>query len=173
MFIMNLITMSYLISLEYQQCPSTGGGAPTSEWVLTDLADSSQLSTPQRLRAKMEKVIHTLKAISLAPRGGGMEGRNLEADRRVRVAEDRARELAEQVSQYLVRDTKIILNFYLLIFFLSPPFPFFLFLSFSLCHFINAQALSSDIHSPFRFATYLPYATIRFARETTNQICFC
>ena len=28
-----------------------------------------------------------------------MEGRNLEADRRVRVAEDRARELAEQVSQ--------------------------------------------------------------------------
>ena len=87
---------------EYQQCPSTGSGAPTSEWVLTDLADSSQLVTPQRLRAKMEKVmppIHTLKATSLAPRGGGMEGRNLEADRRVRVAEDRARELAEQVSQ--------------------------------------------------------------------------
>ena len=54
----------------------------------------------------MEKVIHTLKATSLAPRGGGMEGRNLEADRRVRVAEDRAREAegraresAEQVSQ--------------------------------------------------------------------------
>ena len=99
MFIMNLITMSYLISLEYQQCPSTGGGAPTGEWVLTDLADSSQLATPQRLRAKMEKVIDTLKA---TPRGGGMEGRSLEADRRVRVAEDRARELAEQVSQYLV-----------------------------------------------------------------------
>ena len=102
MFIMNLITMSYLISLEYQQCPSTGGGAPTGEWVLTDLADSSQLGTPQRLKAKMEKVIHTLKATSLASRGGGMEGRSLEADRRVRVAEDRARELAEQVSQYLV-----------------------------------------------------------------------
>ena len=98
MFIMNLITMSYLISLEYQQCPSTGGGALTSEWVLTDLADSSQLGTPQRLRAKMEKVIDILKATSLAPRGGGMEGRNLEADR---VAEDRARELAEQVSQYI------------------------------------------------------------------------
>ena len=92
--------MSYLLlSLEYRQCPSTGGGAHTSEWVLTDLADSSQLATPQRLRAKMEKVIHTLKATSLALRGGGMEGRNLEADRRVRVAEDRARELAEQVSQ--------------------------------------------------------------------------
>ena len=102
MFITNLITMSYLLSLEYH---STGGGAPTSEWVLTDLADSSQLATPQRLRAKMEKVIppiHTLKATSLAPSEGGMEGRNLEANRRVRVAEDRARELAEQVSQYLV-----------------------------------------------------------------------
>ena len=98
MFTMNLITKSYLLlSLEYQQCPSTGGGAPTSEWVLTDLADSSQLATPQRLRVKMEKVIHALKATSLAPRGG--EGRNLEADTRVRVAEDRARELAEQVSQ--------------------------------------------------------------------------
>ena len=48
-----------------------------------------------------------------APSGGGLEGRNLEADRRVRVAEDRARgaedrareavdrarDLAEQVSQ--------------------------------------------------------------------------
>ena len=41
---------------EYQQCPSTGGGAPTSEWVLTDLADSSQLGTPQRLRAKMQRM---------------------------------------------------------------------------------------------------------------------
>ena len=60
--------MSYLISLEYQQSSSTGGGAPTSEWVLTDLADSSQLATPQRLIAKTE---------------------------------DKARELAEQVSQYL------------------------------------------------------------------------
>ena len=77
---------------EYQQSASTGGGSPTSEWILTDLADSSQLATPQRLRDKMEKVIHALKATSLAPRGGGMEGRNLEADRRVRVAEDRARE---------------------------------------------------------------------------------
>ena len=87
---------------EYQQCPSTGGGAPTSEWVLTDLADSSKLATPQRLRAKMEKVIppiHTLKATSLSLRGEAMEGRNLEADRRIRVAEDRARKLAEQVSQ--------------------------------------------------------------------------
>ena len=87
---------------EYQQCPSTGGGAPTSEWVLTDLADSSQLGTSQRLRAKMEKVIppiHTFKATSLASRGGGTEGRNLEADRRVTVAEDRTRELVEQVSQ--------------------------------------------------------------------------
>ena len=142
MFIMNLITMSYLISLEYQQCPSTGGGALTSEWVLTDLADSSQLATPQRLRAKMEKVIppiHILKATSLALRGGGMEGRNLEADRRVRVAENRARELAEQVSQYLVL-WLFYWDFYLLIFSLSFPFfslsfpfflPFFLFLSFS------------------------------------------
>ena len=83
--------MSYLISLEYQQSSSTGGGAPTSEWVLTDLADSSQLGTLQRLRAKMEKVILTLKATSLALRGGGMEGRNLEADRRVREAEDTQR----------------------------------------------------------------------------------
>ena len=37
-----------------------------------------------------------------APSGGGLEGRNLEADRRVREAEDRARDLAEQVSQVSV-----------------------------------------------------------------------
>ena len=88
-----------LLFLEYQQSSSTGGGAPTSEWVLTDLADSSQLATPQRLRAKLEKVIHALKATSLAPRGGGMEGRNLEADRRVRVAEDRAREAQTRLQE--------------------------------------------------------------------------
>ena len=96
----NLIAISNT-SAEYQQSASTGGGATTSEWVLTDLADSSQLATPQRLRDKMEKGIHILQATSLAPRGGGMEGRNLEADRRVRVAEDRARELERNLTQQI------------------------------------------------------------------------
>ena len=86
------------IYIEYQQFVSTGGGA----WVLTDLADSSQLATPQRLEAKME-VIHALQATSLAIRGGGIEERNLEADRRVQVAEDRAREAEDRAREAKTR----------------------------------------------------------------------
>ena len=85
-----------MIFSEYQQSASTNDGA---QWVLTDVADSSQLATPQKLGAKMEKIIHTLKDTSLAPRGGGMEGRSLEADRRVRVAEDRAREAQTRLQE--------------------------------------------------------------------------
>ena len=89
---------------EYQESASIGGGVPTSEWVLTDLADSSQLATSQRW---MAKAFCILKAHFVAPRRGGMEGRNLEADGRARVAEDRARGAEdrarkEQASQVLV-----------------------------------------------------------------------
>ena len=41
--------------VESQQCPSTGG-PPTRELVLTDIADSTQLGTRERVRAKVGKI---------------------------------------------------------------------------------------------------------------------
>ena len=36
--------------------PLDCGGSPTREWVLTDVADSSQLGTSERIRDKMVKL---------------------------------------------------------------------------------------------------------------------
>ena len=86
------------ISPEYQQCPSTGG-VPTREWVLTDLADSSQLGTSQRVREKMVKMSqasHTSTATPVAATGGERmeekDRRIQEAEMRAQAAEERARE---------------------------------------------------------------------------------
>ena len=40
-----------IISTEYQACPSPGG-PPTGEWVLTDVADNTQLGNKDRTRDK-------------------------------------------------------------------------------------------------------------------------
>ena len=57
------------------------------EWVLTDTADSTQLATRQRLRAKLEKILATRTAAAAG------EGRREESsDRRLREAESRIRE---------------------------------------------------------------------------------
>ena len=71
-------------SPEYQQC-----GGPTREWVLTDLANSSQLGTSQRVREKMVKMTRISTATPVTATGGE---RMEEKDRRIQVAEIRARE---------------------------------------------------------------------------------
>ena len=87
-----------------QQCPSTGG-PPTREWVLTDIADSTQLGTRERVRAKVGKIQATR---TVAATGDGRkeesersvreaEGRAREAEGRAREAEDRAREAESRV----------------------------------------------------------------------------
>ena len=85
----------HLFHAEYQQSPSTGAG----EWVLTDLADSSQLGTSQRVREKMVKMsqaTHTSTATPVAAtRGERMEEKDRriqEAEMRAQAAEERARE---------------------------------------------------------------------------------
>ena len=71
--------------VESQQCPSTGG-PHTREWVLTDIADSTQLGTRERVRAKVGKIQATRTVVATG------DGRREESERRVREAERRARE---------------------------------------------------------------------------------
>ena len=63
--------MQSSISAEYQPCD----GAPTREWVLTDLADSSQLGTSQRVEEKVMKMWKMNQATPTIPpvaaSGGG------------------------------------------------------------------------------------------------------
>ena len=79
------VHLHYYTPVESQQCPSTGG-PPTREWVLTDIADSTQLGTRERVRAKVGKIQATR---TVAATG---DGRREESERRVREAERRARE---------------------------------------------------------------------------------
>ena len=79
------VHLHYYTPVEFQQCPSTGG-PPTREWVLTDIADSTQLGTRERVRAKVGKIQATR---TVAATG---DGRREESERRVREAEGRARE---------------------------------------------------------------------------------
>ena len=79
------VHLHYYTPVESQQCPSTRG-PPTREWVLTDIADSTQLGTRERVRAKVGKIQATR---TVAATG---DGRREESDRRVREAERRARE---------------------------------------------------------------------------------
>ena len=79
------VHLHYYTPVESQQCPSTGG-PPTREWVLTDIADSTQLGTRERVRAKVGKIQATR---TVAATG---DVRREESDRRVREAERRARE---------------------------------------------------------------------------------
>ena len=55
------------------------------EWVLTDTADSTQLATRERLRAKLEKIQATRTAAAEGV------GRREESDMRLQEAESRAR----------------------------------------------------------------------------------
>ena len=75
----DVITQS--LSLSAERYPST----ISKEWVLTDTADSTQLATGQRLRAKLEKIQATRTAAAAGNR------RREESDRRLREAESRAR----------------------------------------------------------------------------------
>ena len=45
------LRLSKIISTEYQKC-SSPGGPPTGEWVLTDVADNTQLGNKDRIRDK-------------------------------------------------------------------------------------------------------------------------
>ena len=100
------------ICAEYQQCPSPGHTL-TGEWVLTDVADNTQLGTRERIRDKMEK-LSKATLTSAAKVGGAINGgMSQESDRRVEEAERRAREaergreLAEARQQEVEREKEI------------------------------------------------------------------
>ena len=67
-----MCSLHYYTPIESQQCPSTGG-PPTREWVLTDIADSTQLGTRERV-GKIQGT-HTVE-----------DGRREESDKRVKEA---------------------------------------------------------------------------------------
>ena len=99
----------YYTPVESQQCPSTGG-PPTREWVLTDIADSTQLGTMERVRAKVRKIQATR---TVAATGDGRreesEGRVREAERRAREAESdikREKEIAEHQAREAERQVR-------------------------------------------------------------------
>ena len=91
--------------------PLDCGGSPTREWVLTDVADSRQLGTSERMRDKMVKLClanHSSTAATPVATIGreGMMVRDLEervraakgrAEERVREAEERADRLIQEV----------------------------------------------------------------------------
>ena len=83
------VHLHYYIPVE---CPSTGG-PPTREWVLTDITDSTQLGTRERVRAKVGKIQATR---TVAATG---DVRREESDRRVREAERRAREAEDRAGE--------------------------------------------------------------------------
>ena len=95
------------VPAEYKQSP--GEGAPIRGWVLTDLADSRQLGTPQRLRAKMETVIQALHTATATPLARA--GEDPETDMRVRTAEQRTRlvetRLQESEARRLEAETRL------------------------------------------------------------------
>ena len=87
------VHLHYYTPVESQQCPSTGG-PPTREWVLTNIADSTQLGTREMVIAKVGKIQATR---TVAATGDGRREESdrkvrEESDRRVREAERRARE---------------------------------------------------------------------------------
>ena len=91
------------------ECPSTGG-PHTREWVLTDIADSTQLGTRERVRAKVRKIQATR---TVAATGDGRrdesEGRVREAERRAREAESdikREKEIAEHQARETERQVR-------------------------------------------------------------------
>ena len=91
------------------ECPSTGG-PHTREWVLTDIADSTQLGTRERVRAKVRKIQATR---TVAATGDGRreesEGRVREAERRAREAESdirREKEIAERQAREAERQVR-------------------------------------------------------------------
>ena len=92
------VHLHYYTPVESQQCPSTGG-PPTREWVLTDIADSTQLGTRERVRAKVRKIQVTRTVAATGDvRREESEGRVREAERRAREAESdikREKEIAE------------------------------------------------------------------------------
>ena len=71
----------------------TTGSALSREWVLTDVADNTQLATSQRLKAKLQKILATR---TVAATG---DGRGEESDRRVREAESRARQAESRIRE--------------------------------------------------------------------------
>ena len=90
-----------IICAEYQQCPSPGSPL-TREWVLTDVADNTQLGTMERIRDKMEKLSQA--TLTAAAKVGGAIAQ--ESERRVEEAE-RGRELAETRQQEAEREKEI------------------------------------------------------------------
>ena len=102
-----------IICAEYQQCPSPGGPL-TGEWVLTDVADNTQLGTRERIRDKMEKLSQATPT-SAAKVGGAIDGGMSqeseragveEAERRAREAE-REKEIAEARRQEVEREKEL------------------------------------------------------------------
>ena len=86
--------LHFYTPVESQQCPSTGG-PPTNEWVLTDIADSTQLGTRERVRAKVGKIQATHRDESREE----SSRRVWEAERRAREAEGTAREAEDQARE--------------------------------------------------------------------------
>ena len=100
------VHLHYYTPVESQQCPSTGG-PPTRDWVLTDIADSTQLGTRERVRAKVGKIQATRTVAATGDeRRKESERRVWEAERRAREAEDRARE-AEREKEDIKREKEI------------------------------------------------------------------
>ena len=86
------VHLHYYTPVESQQCPSTGGPT-TREWVLTEIADSTQLGTRERVREKVGKIQAT------RPLAATGDDRREEFDRKVREAEGRAREAESRIGE--------------------------------------------------------------------------
>ena len=96
--------MRLIICAEYQQCPSPGGPL-TGEWVLTDVADNTQLGTRERIRDKMEKLSQATLTSATKVGGAVDGGMSQESERRVEEAERRARE-AERLAETRRQETE-------------------------------------------------------------------
>ena len=108
-----MTTVVIIICAEYQQSPSPGNPL-TGEWVLTDVADNTQLGTRERIRDKMEKLSQA--TLTSAAKVGEAVDRGMaqESERRVEEAERRAREaerekeIAETRRQVAEREKEIV-----------------------------------------------------------------
>ena len=74
---------------EYRESASTG------EWMLTDVADMSQLGTRERITEKNAKITHRLAATPVTQQSIRREGRTEELEQRIREMERRMREVEE------------------------------------------------------------------------------
>ena len=98
-------------SLEYQKHTSSDG-PHTGEWVLTNVADCSQLGTRQRIEEKAAKLIQAIPTSPATPKpadgasGTGHDTSKQEAERRVLEAERRLQEMERRLTAAEVRATE-------------------------------------------------------------------